>query len=227
MSVIEPRSGSHITEAEALQKSLRVNINLPGYAYSASGVTGTIIAGQSSNMAYFAIRNSPTSNSILLVDRVHYRFTTIVAFTTVINVDRRMSVRRFVAQPTTFSGGTQIVSAVPLRARSPISRCSSRTGGDIRVASTSGLTGSVNGFSAPVHSLNLGSVGNAGASVGAKTDFLSNPLIIMPGEYVTLSNPIGLDPGGTWQLAATIFWREVNFEKRPFAKRSKTSRLNY
>lgn len=183
-----------------------------GSPFGISSVTGTIAAAAGANSCFFAMRNSLSAGTTLVFfERLRIQFTTIVAFTTAVTAGRRLALYRGSGAAT--SGGTAIALANPKDSTGAISQCNSAAGGDIRIATTGGLTTTgITWDTNPFRTLTLTHVGAAGGFAEALFEFHATecaPIILQPGQVLGVLAPQAMDAAGTWQLGVNADWYEA------------------
>lgn len=187
----------------------RSAIVTPGPGYGVAATTGTMAAALGANSTIFALRNSPNSGRKIYIVRLLLDFVTVAAFTTPITAARSLTLSR--GSGATPSGGTAISVAQKDDNDQGASAADSASGGDIRVATTAGLTVAGVTFEAQDgRSLPLVAQGAAGATKQflIEDDAGYPPMVLRPGEIIAVRNVAAMDAGGTWQLTAQLDWYE-------------------
>lgn len=182
-----------------------------GSAYSIAATTGTIAAAQAAGSAFFAMRVNPSAGNLaVFIERVRLQVTTIAAFTVPVTAGRRLSLYRGSAAAA--SGGTAYTAPNQKDSNAAVSQTASANTGDIRFATTAGLTTTNMVFEAnPFREAAMVSLGTAGANYEWvwELDPSSNaPIILSAGQVLALRNPQVMDAGGTFQLSLCIDWHE-------------------
>lgn len=186
-----------------------------GNGFAVAATTGTVGAALAANSCVFAMRLDPSSALNAFIYRVRVTFTTVVAFTVPITAGRRLEIYR--GSGATPSGGTAIALAVPKRASNSNSEFNSSLGGDIRVATTAGLTMTGVVFTgadvSPLRVMSLAHVGAAGQFAEVIFEFADGEtgqaLQLEPGQLLCVRNPVAMDAAGTWQAAVQVDWTEA------------------
>lgn len=210
MAVIEGGVSGALQEVEADKKAARV-VAVPygnGYAYSAA--TGTLTAAIAANSSFLVMRLSPAASVNAFVDRIRIQFTTIVAFTTPVTAGRRLAMYR--GSGAAASGGTASAALAVKDSTRPVSNFNSAVGGDARVSTTGALT--VTGITYETEPFAIMTLSHVGAAGGFMEDVFefseSLPLVLIPGQLIAIRNPAAMDAAGTWQMSASIQWREAS-----------------
>jgi len=212
-NLLDGRAVSGAAAVEQVTKSQRVTLAPRGYAYSLSGVTGTVAAALASGSPVWVIRNDASSSKRVFVERLRLQFTTIVAFTTAITAGRRLHLVRSTVSSANPSGGTAL-TPIPKDSTDPDSECSNAGGGDSRIATTGALTTTGTTFDTNViKTITLTHLGAAGAFSEFLIDLSSSecaPVILEPGQCLALVAGALFDAAGTWQLAVNADWHEAS-----------------
>jgi hypothetical protein len=202
-----------IADVDPYRKALRVAPVARGVSYAISSVTGTMAAALSANSSVFAMRLDPAAGSTYkaYIERMRIQFTTIVAFTTPVTANRRLALYR--GSGAAASGGTALAAAAKKDTADGNSQFNSGEGGDMRIATTAGLT--VTGITyetQEIRTMTLVHVGAAGAHYECVWEFgatdASGPAVLNQGELWALRNPVVFDAAGTWQLGVNVDWHE-------------------
>lgn len=211
--ITDGRATAANAAVENITKAQRVTLAPRGYNYAASGVTGTMAAALAANSTILSMRNDPGSSKRIFIERLRLQFTTLVAFTVPVTASRRLSIVRSTASSANPSGGAALL---PLgkNVNDPDSECSTASGGDCRIATTTGLTmtGTTLDTANPFGTMSLVHVGAAGGFFDHTFEFHSSnnaPIIIEPGQVCALINPVLFDAAGTWQLCVDMYWHEA------------------
>lgn len=188
-----------------------VVVRARGTGFSVSGATGTIAAALTANNTIFAMRIDPSAGAIrAYIERIRIQFTTIVAFTTPVTAGRRLAIFRGTGAAA--AGGAALVPAKKL-ASSTDSEFTAAAGGDIRIATTGGLTQTGITFEAdPIRTMSLVHVGGAGGFYDRTFEFgngESAPIQLEAGQLLAIHNPAAMDAAGTWQAVVDVDWYEV------------------
>lgn len=175
-----------------------------GAPFAISGRTGTVAAALAQDALVFAMRAAPASSTAkVFVEHVRIRFTTIVAFTTPVTVDRVLGLYRGSAAAPT--GGTLLVPVAKATGDQAEVAAAVLTP---RIATTAGLTaGAFVREANAIDTMTLVHAGAAGAYAEAVFEAHSAwtaPLMFQPGELLVVSNPVAFDAAGTWQAAITV-----------------------
>ena len=215
MAVLEDAITSTALKIETSSKALRAISVSRGDGYSYSGITGTIAAALAVGSSLFVMRAGTGVSKKVFVDRIRIQYTCLANFTTAVNPGRRLALHRG-SGVTATSGGTGIASGAVTKKDTAISAnsvCDPSNGGDIRIATTNGLTlTSAVLESEPIGIMSLTHVGVAGNFFEQIFEF--NPtenseLILNADQYLVVRNPVVMDAGGTWQVAIRADWREA------------------
>ena len=187
-------------------------IRSAGKGYGTSSVTGTIDAALAANSAVFTMRLSPSGGTLkAYIQRIRLEFACIVAFTTPVTAARRLALFR--GAGATPSGGTAITGSNAQKSTAySDSGFATSQGGDIRIATTGGLTTTGITFETdPLRSMTLTHVGASGnfmERLWEYNDTSCEPLCIQAGQVLAIRNPAAMDAAGTWQLGVSIDWYE-------------------
>lgn len=191
-----------------------------GYGYGVVGVTGTMAAALAADSLVFAMLNglqasAATSNQLrIYLERLRLAFTTIGAFTTVIDAGRRLAVYRA-------TGGVAATGGTALTVIPRDSTSQSSAIADARIATTAALTNPsadivLNG--APIAQMDLTAFGAAGGRQEWTFDLAApagHEIVLQPGELIVVVNPQAMDAAGTWQLAINeLAWTEATGTER-------------
>lgn len=214
MTVIYSPDAARQAEVEPGVAALRTVIMPRGYGYSISAITGTMAAALTANATVFAARLDPSASANhaqAYIERIRLKWTTLVAFTTPITVGRRLELYRGSGAAT--SGGTAITPAAPKKGASDTSEMSSGNGGDMRIATTAGLTTTgITYETSPIRGMSLTHVGNAGNFYDCLWEFhatKNQPIVLTAGQLIAIRNPVAMDAAGTWQLQVDMDWYEA------------------
>ncbi len=206
------RSVSGAVAVETQTKAQRVSLAPRGFAYAASGITGTIGAALTNGSALFTMRNDSASSKKVFIDRIRIQYTTIVAYTVPITVGRRLHIVRSTISTANPSGGTAIVP-VAKNSLHPDSECSAAGNGDTRIAAAGALV--VTGTTwdtAVIKTLGLTHVGTAGTFAEYLIECSASesaPIILEPGQALGIIAGAAFDAAGTWQLAVNVDYYEA------------------
>lgn len=205
--------GGTVAEVDPYKRALRVALVARGVSYSISSITGTIGAALGVNSSVFAMRLDPSAGATYkaYVERIRLQFTTIVAFTTPVTVGRRLALYR--GSGAAASGGTALATAAKKDTADGNSQFNSGEGGDMRIATTTGLTVTGITFEAQeIRTMTLVHVGAAGNHYESVWEFgptdASGPVVLNQGELLAIRNPAAMDAAGTWQLGVNVDWYE-------------------
>ena len=211
-NITDGRATSGSAAVESITKAMRVTLAPRGYAYSATGVTGTVAAALASGGAVFTMRNDASSAKRVFIDRIRLQYTTIVAYTTAVTAGRRLHLVRSTVSSANPSGGTAIVP-VAKNSLHTDSECSTAGGGDTRIATTGALT--VTGTTWDTNVIRAVTLVHLGAA-GAFGEFLlefaaseSAPVILEPGQALGIVAGQAFDAAGTWNLAVNVDYYEA------------------
>lgn len=212
MAVIQdPTTPSNLSRVEAAGAQ-RVTIGIVGDRYSQANVTGTMAAALAANAAVYAMRSNPGTTKKIRIHRIRLQWTTVVAFTTPVTAGRRLAIFRGVGAAA--AAGTAIGVTSERDSLSPASQCDTAQGGDQRISATAALTVTGITFEAsPLKVMPLSHVGAAGAFFEEEFEFdddAGGPLILNPGELMAIRAGAAMDAAGTWQLAVSVDWTEIN-----------------
>lgn len=211
MAVIQSGLDSTVMTVRPYKNSARVSVVPAGAGFSVSTVTGTIAAALAANGSLFVSRLDPGTTVRAYITRVVLAYTTIVSFTTPITAGRRLGLYRGVGAQA--SGGTAIAAAFKKDNGDLSSEMQTSGGGDMRVATTAGLTVTGITYETPEFAtMSLVDVGTAGATKLMTFEFdaaSGGPVVLQPGEIFAVRNPVAMDAAGTWQLALTMDWYEI------------------
>lgn len=197
---------------EQKTKAGRVTLAPRGFPYASSGITGTMAAALASGAAVFTMRNDASSSKLVFIERIHLRYTTIVAYTVPITAGRRLHFVRSTVSSANPSGGTAI-NPVPKDSTHTDSECSTAGGGDTRIATTAALTVTGTTWDTNViRTISLTHAGAAGALLEAELGLHaadSAPIILEPGQALGIIAGSAFDAAGTWQLAVNVDYHEA------------------
>lgn len=201
---------------ENANKAFRVaNVPRSSRNFSVAGTTGAMAAALAANSAICALRLDPGAGSIVaVVERIRVQWTTIAAFTVPITAGRRLSLYR--GSGAAASGGLPFATGgvVGKKDSSSIdSEMELAAGGDTRIATTAALTTTgITYEAAQIREMSLSHVGAAGAFTEVLWEFSAHecaPLILQPGQLISIRNPVAMDAGGTWQATINVDWYEA------------------
>lgn len=206
------RATAGVAAVENITKGIRATIVPRGYAYSASGMSGTMAAALAAGGTVFSMRNDSGSSKRVFVEKLRLHYTTQVAYTTPLSAIRRLHLVRSTVSSANPSGGTALVP-VPKNSLDTDSECSTAGGGDCRIATTAALTITGTTWDTNVIRMcTLGHVGAAGAFLEQIWEFSASesaPIVLEPGQALGLVAGALFDAAGTWTLGLSVDWHEA------------------
>jgi hypothetical protein len=210
--ISDGRAVSGSVAVEQITKAQRVCLAPRGFAFSASGITGTMAAALSSGGAVFTMRNDLGSSKRAFIERIRLQYVSLVSYTTPVTAGRRLHLVRSTSSSANPSGGTAIVP-VAKDSTDDNSECSTAGGGDTRIATTAALTVTGTTWDTNViKTIPLVHVGTSGNFAEFLIDCASSenaPIILEPGQALGLVAGQNFDAAGTWQLAVNVDWHEA------------------
>jgi len=211
-NLLDGRAVSGAAAVENITKAMRISHAPRGYAYGASGITGTMAAALASGGTVFSMRNDAGSSKRVFVERLRLQYCTQVAYTTALSAIRRLHLVRSTVSSANPSGGTALVPT-PKNSLDTDSECSTAGGGDCRIATTAALTITGTTWDTNVlRSVFLGHVGAAGAFIEQIWEFHATenaPIVLEPGQALGLVAGALFDAAGTWTLGISVDWHEA------------------
>lgn len=187
--------------AQAISGTVTAIQSLSGAGYSLAASTGLVAAGLGSGSTVFAMRNGPSATKDILIDRISLFYLTTTVFLVPLTSGRGLALVRGSGANTTGGTSITVVKKDTSTAASRVSAASIATTGALTV---SGITYE----SQNVKVMPLGAAGAAGATESAEYVF-DAPLILNPGELISIQNPAAFDALGIWQMTVSMEWREA------------------
>jgi hypothetical protein len=210
--ILDGRAVSSASAVEQITKAQRVSLAPRGFAYSASGVTGTMAATLAAGGTVFAMRNDASSSKRVFIERIRLQYTTLVNYTTPVTAGRRLHLVRSTVSSANPSGGTAIVP-IAKNSLHTDSECSTAGGGDTRIATTAALTITGTTWDTNVlRTISLVHVGTAGNYLEFLMEMHSSesaPIILEPGQALGVVAGQNFDAAGTWQASVNVDWHEA------------------
>ena len=179
--------------------------------YTASGITGTMAAALAANSTVFILYNAFNATRNIHITSFSVQFVTIAAFTAPVTAGRRLELYRGLYGTTAPTGGTAVLIAQKL-SNGSVSKADPANGGACQISSTGTLTTTGLTFeTSSMGTMTLTSAGAAGAYRERLFDWTGSneqAIELLPGESISIRNPIAMDAGGTWNIAITVNWYE-------------------
>lgn len=208
MAVIQDGTSGTLATVSSFKAMRTVSVPL-NYGAAVNQITGTVAAALALNSTVYAMRLNPGATVSAFINRVRLRWNTVAAFTTPVTAGRRIAVFRGTGAAA--SGGTGVATASLFNSASATSQFNAANGGDIRIATTAGLTVTGITYEAePFLQMPLTHVGAAGGFYDFEwVSHRDNAIVLAPGQLLAVRNPVAMDAAGTWTLQVLVEWNEA------------------